>query len=119
MTKSKILADGNCIVCDLEVAHYKRVAPDLFEIVDISAEDFDPKPFGLSAADVNKNIHVITPDGEVKVGVDAFAHIWSRMNRYRWASRLIKSPVVHPLARAGYEVFTWIRPYLPKKNRRS
>jgi len=115
--KSKIFVDGNCIVCDMEISHYKRLASSLFDIVDISSPDFDARAYGLTAAAVNKNMHVMTPDLEILIGVDAFAHIWSRLPKYRIASRLIKTPVIYQAARIGYAVFTIIRPLLPKKNR--
>jgi predicted DCC family thiol-disulfide oxidoreductase YuxK len=115
--KTKIFVDGNCIVCDLEVSHYKRMSPTLFEIVDISHPDFDPAPYGLTRAAVNLHLHVMTPDGKVEKGVDAFAHIWSRIPRYQFANRVIRLPVVSQLAKAGYAVFVVVRPYLPKKKR--
>ncbi len=114
--KSKIFVDGNCIVCDLEISHYKRIAPELFEIVDISDPLFDAKKFGLTAAAVNKHIHVQTPSGEMKKGVDAFAHIWSRIPQYKWANSLIKWPIVNGAAKMGYVIFAAVRPWLPKKN---
>ena len=116
-TKTKILFDGNCIVCDAEISHYKRVAPDTFELVDISSADFKAKDFNLTKEDVDKNMHVFTPNGELKIGVDAFAHIWSRIPKYAWASKWIQFPAVSPLAKLGYSFFTVVRPYLPKKQR--
>lgn len=115
--RTRIFVDGNCIVCDMEIAHYKRIAPELFDIVDISSTDFDASKHGLSAEAVNKHMHVMTPDGELKTGVDAFAHIWSRLDKYRIGAKVIKAPVVYTLAKLGYEVFAFIRPYLPKKSR--
>ncbi len=114
-SKTKIFVDGNCIVCDFEISHYKRKAPDLFEIIDISDPTFNSKEFGLEFEDVNTNIHVMTPEGEFKIGVEAFAHIWSRIGTYKFASKLILSPVVKPIAKVGYKIFTYVRPYLPKK----
>lgn len=116
-TKSKIFVDGNCIVCDWEISHYKRIAPELFELIDISDPSFNAGQYGLTAEAVNVNMHVLTPEGELKIGVDAFAHIWSRIHRYRFAEKIIQLPIVHSLARLGYKCFTVIRPYLPKKNR--
>lgn len=115
--KTKILVDGNCIVCDIEVSHYKRLAPAIFDIVDISAPEFDAARFGLTTEAVNKHLHVLTAEGQVRRGVDAFAHIWSRLDRYRFAERVINWPGVNSLARAGYAVFVEIRPWLPKKRR--
>lgn len=116
--KSKIFVDGNCIVCDFEIAHYKRIAPDLFDIVDISLPEFEPTKFGLTREAVNTNMHVLTPSGEIKIGVDAFIHIWSRIKKYRPLAKIIGSPFVRPIARTGYKIFTIIRPYLPKKIRK-
>ncbi len=114
--KTKILIDGNCIVCDAEGAHYKLLAPDLFEIVDITAPDFDAARFNLTSEAVNKHMHLITPEGMVLKGVDAFAHIWSLLPRYRLVRKIILLPGVNFLARVGYEVFARVvRPVLPKK----
>ena len=116
-TKTKILFDGNCIVCDLEIAHYKKVAPETFELVDISSTDFDATQYGLSKVAVNHHLHVITPSGEILKGVQAFAHIWSRMPRYRLASKIVRMPIVYQVALLAYEGFARIRHLLPKKSR--
>ena len=114
--KSKIFVDGNCVVCDFEISHYKRIAPSEFDIVDISDPSFDAKAFGLTTEAVNKHIHVLTPEGEMKIGVEAFAHIWSRIPRYRLADTAIHLPGVNSLAKIGYAGFAAIRPWLPKKS---
>lgn len=114
--RSKIFVDGNCVVCDFEISHYKRIAPDLFEIIDISAPNFDAAAHGLTTEAVNKHLHVQTPAGEVLKGVDAFAHIWSRIPRYRFANKAVNLPGLRSLAKAGYAVFVEVRPYLPKKS---
>lgn len=103
------------MVCSWEISHYKRIAPELFELVDISDPSFDAAQFGLNAQSVNVDMHVLTPDGELKVGVDAFAHIWSRIPKLNFADKLIRLPIVYPLAKIGYKLFTVVRPYLPKK----
>lgn len=114
--RSKILVDGNCVVCDLEVSHYKKMAPDIFDIIDISHPDFEASKYNLSVESVNRDLHVIDPEGKLHTGVDAFAHIWSRIPRYSLGQKVIQTPGIHMLARAGYRAFTVIRPYLPKKN---
>lgn len=113
--KSKILFDGNCYVCDFEISHYKKIAPDLFDIVDISSPDFNAADYGLTAKEVNQKMHILTPQSQIKSGVDAFIHIWSRLPNYRWLSKLITLPVVYHLATVGYFLFANIRHYLPKK----
>ena len=115
--KSKILFDGNCIVCDYEITHYKQMAPDQFEIIDISAPDFDGAKYGVTPEAVQYHMHVLTPDGRVVKGVDAFAHVWSRIPRYKWGEKLIQLPGIHQLAKVGYEIFARNRHRLPKKKR--
>lgn len=115
--KTKIFVDGNCIVCDWEISHYKRMAPDLFELVDISAPEFNAAEHGLTAEAVNAQMHLVTPDGELRIGVDAFAHIWSRLPRYRFAKVLVELPILSSFAKLGYRIFAASRPYLPKKKR--
>lgn len=112
---TKVFVDGNCIICDMEISHYKRIAPELIEIVDISHPDFDASKYNLTAEAVNKNMHALTPEGDLKIGVDAFAHIWDRIDKYNFAAKLIRKPIINPLAKVGYKAFTLIRPLLPKK----
>jgi predicted DCC family thiol-disulfide oxidoreductase YuxK len=115
--KNKIFVDGNCIVCDLEISHYKKLAPELFELVDISDPKFDATTYGLTPEAVNRDMHLLTSDGNLLIGVDAFAYIWSQIPRYQSANRLIKLPGAYPAAKIGYKAFTVIRPYLPKRKR--
>ena len=113
--RSKIFVDGNCIVCDFEISHYKRIAPELFDIIDISDPKFDAASHGLTTEAVNKHMHVQTPSGEILKGVDAFAHIWSRIPRYHIANKLVHLPIANSLAKVGYALFAEVRPWLPKK----
>lgn len=133
--KSQIFYDGNCVVCDIEIAHYKRIAPDVFELVDISEPGFDASKFGFDPVLVNRELHVMAPNKTVYVGVQAFRHIWSRIadrqldrrsdrqtgsqtanhSAYRWLSRVVGLPGVLQLANIFYGGFVRIRPYLPKK----
>lgn len=116
-SKTKVLFDGNCIVCDMEIMHYKRMAPEIFEMLDISSPEFNADAYGLTKESVDKHMHVFTPEGELLRGVDAFAHIWSRLPKYRWGSKVIKTPGVYQIALVGYEIFARNRKYLPKKKR--
>lgn len=115
--KTKIFVDGDCIVCDMEIAHYHRVAPGQFELVDISGPEFRAEDHGFTPEDVRKNLHVVTPAGEVLIGVDAFAHIWSRTKKYQFAAKLVRLPVANSVAKAGYMAFTYVRPLLPRRQR--
>lgn len=114
--KTLIFVDGNCVVCSMEINHYQRIAPELFQLVDISDPRFSSQNFGLESRDVQFYMHVQTPDGKFLDGVEAFAHIWSRIPRYQWASRLILIAPVRWLAKPAYHLFAVVRPWLPKKS---
>lgn len=101
----------------MEISYYKRMAPYTFELVDISAPGFDAQAFRLSPEAVEREMHVLTPEGELKVGVDAFVQIWSVLKKYRWLSHVIQMPGIYFLARLGYKLFARMRRYLPKKHR--
>lgn len=113
--KTKIFFDGNCIVCDTGISHYKRMAPDVFELFDINSPDFDAAKYGLSSEGVQKHMHVMTPEGQILRGVDAFTHIWSHLDRYRFAAKIIQLPVIYQLTKIGYNLFARSRHLLPKK----
>lgn len=115
MEKIKIFVDGDCIVCDMEIAHYKRIAPDKFDLVDISDERFDAKKFDLTKEAVMENMHLLTAEGQLLVGVDAFIHIWQQIPRYNLAARLVARQPIKCLAKIGYKLFTKVRPFLPRK----
>ena len=99
----------------MEISHYKKIAPDLFEIVDISSPTFNATDFGLTPTAVQRHMHIQTPDGKVLLGIDAFSHIWSRIPKYHWAAKIIKWPVIYQLALVGYEIFARSRHLLPKR----
>ncbi len=116
--KIKILVDGNCIVCDREVAYYKKLKPDIFELIDISDPKFSAKDFNLDADAVNKKMHLLMPDGKVLKAIDAFLVIWENLGpEHRYFQRLrkfISFPLIRPFADIGYNIFAFIRPWLPK-----
>jgi predicted DCC family thiol-disulfide oxidoreductase YuxK len=116
-SKVKILFDGNCIVWDTEMMHYHRIAPDLFEMVDISSESFNASLYGLDSKDVNEKMHLFTADGKLLVGVDAFSHIWQLIPRYQLAAKLVNLPLINSCAWIGYRIFARYRHLLPKKVR--
>ena len=116
--KTKILFDGNCIVCDSEIAHYKRLAPGIFELVDITSSDFDAAKYGLTSEAVQLHMHVMTPEGHILMGVDAFSHIWSLLKYYKLAAKAIKLPLVYSAAVLGYHTFAKYRHLLPKKDKK-
>ena len=52
----------------------------------------------LSVTDAKKRLHVQTPEGEMKVGIDAFLALWAQMPIYRYLGRLVAIPVIYHVA---------------------
>jgi predicted DCC family thiol-disulfide oxidoreductase YuxK len=115
----QIFYDGSCSVCATEVERYGRKdRDDRLILVDISAPGFDPAPFGITLAEFMYQMHAIDRSGRVFRGVEAFWAIWQAFPNSTLlglSGKLIKLPLVNPLARLCYRLFAGIRGYLPKR----
>jgi predicted DCC family thiol-disulfide oxidoreductase YuxK len=115
----RIFFDGACVVCAGEVEQYRRRdRAGRLELVDISAADFDPLPFGIPLQAFQYELHVIDRGGTVYRGIEAFRAIWQAFPEarlLRLLAWLVTLPVVNALARLGYRCFARLRPYLPKR----
>jgi predicted DCC family thiol-disulfide oxidoreductase YuxK len=110
-----IFYDGKCKVCSLEMDHYKKLnRPEVFQFIDISSSNFKADSYGLDSNQVQKEMHVLDRNGQLKVGVDAFIAIWNELPRYRWLTGVVNQKWVRPFADLGYKCFATIRPILPK-----
>lgn len=116
------LYHGACPVCGREVAHYRRYAQD--RALPLGWEDIsDGRAAPLMAAHgidreaAKKRLHVVTPDGRLLSGVDAFQALWAEMPRYRRLARLVGLPLVKPIARLVYDRL--LAPTLYAFNRRA
>jgi predicted DCC family thiol-disulfide oxidoreductase YuxK len=115
----QIFYDGSCSVCATEVERYGRKdRDDRLILVDISAPGFDPAPFGITLAEFMYQMHAIDRSGRVFRGVEAFWAIWQAFpnsSLLGMCGKLIKLPLVNPLARLAYRLFAGIRGHLPKR----
>lgn len=113
----RVFYDGACPVCSREIAGYLRKdCEGRLLPVDISAAEFDPRPFGISRQEFLNELHVIDRTGKVFRGIDAFRAIWRAFpssGAYRLLDGLVGLPVVNLFARLGYKVFARLRPRLP------
>jgi predicted DCC family thiol-disulfide oxidoreductase YuxK len=109
-----IYYDGLCHLCSREIEYYRKRAGENVTFVDIAAPDFDATTHGLDPNRVQQVMHV-RQDGQLRLGLDAFIAIWETIPGHTWAARLAKTPGIHFLLGIGYQLFAWIRPYLPRK----
>lgn len=117
----RVFYDGSCPVCGSRVERYGRQdRAGRLILVDVSAPEFDPAPFGIPLTDFMSQMHVLDRSGRVYRGVDAFRAIWRAFPASRWpglCGALITLPLVNPVARLAYRVFARLRVYLPKRHR--
>ncbi|MCB0327192.1 MAG: DUF393 domain-containing protein [Bdellovibrionales bacterium] len=108
--------DGACHLCSREIRHYKKIDDaSILSFVDISDPSFDASAYGLDSKRVHKLMHLRTPTGDIKIGVDAFIEIWKQFDRYKNLARFVSFPLIKFFAQIGYRVFAVLRPLLPKK----
>ena len=117
----RIFYDGSCFVCATEIERYGRKDREgRLLLVDISAPDFNPAPFGVTLDAFMYQMHVIDAAGTVFRGVDAFWAIWQAFPASTlcgFLGRIVTFPPFVPLARFCYRCFARIRGYLPKRRR--
>lgn len=98
-----VIYNDTCPICAREVAAYKRYtrANDL----DIDYIGLEPEALaehGLTKAQAARRFHVLH-GGQLVSGVPAFALLWERMPHMRWLARLVRLPVIKPLAALIYD----------------
>lgn len=65
-----LLYDAACPVCALEMDHLRaRNDAGRLVFIDISAPDFDAKPFGVTLTQLDAEIHAVRADGQLIKGV--------------------------------------------------
>lgn len=115
--KLQIFYDGGCKVCDWEVKKYLAMdTRGALGTIDINLPAFRAESYGLDRVAVRKYFHVLTKDGKITAGVDAFIAIWFALDRpgSRFAARWARFPPIYWVMRLGYSIFIWIRPMLPR-----
>lgn len=104
--KPTILYNGACPVCRREIDHYRRLdqedAQDL-AFTDISQSTPTLDQLGLAQDAARRRLHVLDADGELLVGIPAFAAIWDRLPRYRWLAAIVRLPVLRNVLPWIYE----------------
>jgi predicted DCC family thiol-disulfide oxidoreductase YuxK len=102
--------DGQCPICEREMAHYVRQAPDLIQLQDCTGD----LPADVDRDKALASLHVRLPDGRLVDGVAAFIAIWERMplRRWRWLARLTRpAPIRIPLN----QLYLWLAPLRPRR----
>lgn len=85
--KVKVYYNNSCNVCRLEINHYKKIAHENLEWIDITSNDEALKETSKSYEELLRRLHVID-NGEVIGGAKAFIILWSKIPKYKFLSKI-------------------------------
>ena len=116
MSALSVYFDGHCRVCAHEISIYRRRDRESrVRWVDIMDPHFSAEAEGLDPSRVHRELHARRADGGLAVGVDAFIEIWKVIPGFSALASLAGKAWSRPLLDLGYQAFTRVRPYLPRK----
>ena len=85
--KVKVYYNNSCNVCRLEINHYKKIAHENLEWIDITSNDEALKETSKSYEELLRRLHVVD-NGEVIGGAKAFIILWSKIPKYKFLSKI-------------------------------
>lgn len=98
--------DGKCGLCSREIRYYKRIAnKDVFNWVDITENPTCLEKFGVTYKTALEALHCRDHQGNFHIGVDGFVLIWRHIPSWKFASYLIRLPIIYSLAKLAYKAF--------------
>ena len=102
----KVYFNNSCSVCRMEINHYKKFNEKLGWI-DVTNNKEAQKETAKSSAKLIRRLHV-EQDGKIYQGIDAFLIVWSRLPKYRWLYKLVKTPGIYHASYIAYECLAYI-----------
>jgi predicted DCC family thiol-disulfide oxidoreductase YuxK len=105
-THLKLLYDGECPICKREICFLqKKEDKNKVKFIDISSESFSPlESNGIDYETAMSQIHAIDSQGNLLVGIPAFASVYARS--HLWVtSTLLRIPFIKKLLEPIYKLF--------------
>ena len=102
----RVYFNNSCSVCRMEINHYKKFNEKLGWI-DVTNNKEAQKETAKSSAELIRRLHV-KQDGKIYQGIDAFLIVWSRLPKYRWLYKLVKTPGIYHASYIAYECLAYI-----------
>ena len=102
----KVYFNNSCSLCRMEINHYKKFNEKLGWI-DVTNNKEAQKETAKSSAELIRRLHV-KQDGKIYQGIDAFLIVWSRLPKYRWLYKLVKTPGIYHASYVAYECLAYI-----------
>lgn len=106
---SKVYYNSACPVCNAGIKDQRQRMEACgikdIEWVDVHAHPEAAAEVGASLEQVRERLHVKDPDGQINVGADAFAYLWSQTRGQHWLAKLLQLPVLKQLMQLAYNLF--------------
>ncbi len=102
----KVYFNNSCSICRMEINHYKKFNEKLGWI-DVTNNKEAQKETAKSSAELIRRLHV-EQDGKIYQGIDAFLIVWSRLPKYRWLYKLVKTPGIYHASYIAYECLAYV-----------
>ena len=108
MAKVTVYYNSACPVCNAGIKGQRRrmeACPIQVEWIDIHKDSEAVNAIGAQREFVRERLHVVDEKGEVRIGADAFEALWRHTPSQKWFARIVRIPVVSPVARWLYNRF--------------
>ena len=83
----KVYFNDSCNICRMEINHYKKIANNDLEWIDITNNEEAIRITSKSQKELLRRLHVIN-NGEIIGGAKAFIIIWSKIPKYKFLSKI-------------------------------
>jgi predicted DCC family thiol-disulfide oxidoreductase YuxK len=111
----KVYYNSACPICNAGINRQKNKMPNCqIDWKDVHTQPSIYKDVSSNLELVRERLHAIDRQGEIRVGVDAFAVIWKDSPRERWKAVLVSLPGLKQISNLIYNIFAW---FLYKWNR--
>ena len=108
MAKTRVYYNSACPVCNAGIKYQQRKLNGC----DAEIEWIDVHSCNEAASEVNSDLefvrerlHVMDEAGEVHVGADAFAELWSKTPGQKTFAKIARVPILHGIFRYLYNIF--------------
>ena len=106
----KVFYDGGCHVCSREIAAYKKMDPSReIHWTDLNGGHTRFIAEGVTRESALRRFHVLTPEGTILVGVDAFHALWTILPATKRLATLLNNKHVRQMIKPFYELFASVR----------
>ena len=109
-----VLYDGSCPICSREIDIYRALpAQEPIQWLDISCLS-EQSLHGRDKSVLMQRFHVLSADGELLSGAQAFVYLWRLLPGWRYVAYFSKLPGILVMMELTYRLFLILRPRLQK-----